>query len=259
MTQLANQQILSLPTFPFPLWQLLDPGPYRRRALLSLGLGFVAGTWGAWWYGLPLWMATFVVLLMLLPVGILKWRTDYQQYGATVMLLSIVLTTQGVHTIEHFVQWAQYHILYWPMRQASGLLSPANAEWVHFVWNWLVLLVVVALIMGGMRNGWAYLLLGVATAHTIEHTYLFVRYLAVLAELRELGINDVTAQGLAGIVGRDGWLARCSIEQLAFVRRIPGLTTAIRLDVHFWWNALEMVCLLAAGHVFLANKWRTNN
>ncbi|MBX3011155.1 MAG: hypothetical protein KF832_06585 [Caldilineaceae bacterium] len=257
MSQLVGQAALAGPTFSFPLARLLDPGRYTRPVLWSLGLGLVAGWWSTWFFRVPVWMATFVVLLVLLPVGVLKWRVDYQRYGATVMLLSIVLTTQGLHTIEHLVQWAQYHLLYWPMRQSSGLLSPANAEWVHFVWNWLILLVVVALIMGGMRNFWAYVLLAVTVAHAVEHTYLFVRYLAVLGELRALGIDNVTAQGLAGIVGRDGWLARCSIDQLAFFRQIPGLTTAIRLDVHFWWNAIEMVCLLAAGHLFLVQRWRT--
>ncbi|MFZ4657145.1 MAG: hypothetical protein ACOYNY_09050 [Caldilineaceae bacterium] len=259
MSQLATQPTLTLPTFSSPLFQLLNPGRNTRAVVISLIVGLIVGWWATWWFGAPLWMSTFVVLAVLMPVGILKWRVDYQRYGATIMLLSIVLTTQGVHTLEHLVQWVQYHLLYWPMRQSSGLLSPANAEWVHFVWNWLVLLVVIALVAGGMRNFWAYLLLAVTLLHAVEHTYLFVRYLAVLAELRELGVDNVTAQGLAGIVGRDGWLARCSIEQLAFVRNIPGLTTAIRLDVHFWWNAIEMVCLLAAGHVFLQNKWRTNN
>jgi hypothetical protein len=257
MSQLATRPILTLPSFYSPLFTLLHPGHYGRAALLSLGVGLVAGWWITWWLGAPLWMSTFVVLVVLLPVGIFKWRVDYQRYGATVALLSIVLTTQGLHTVEHLVQWVQYHILYWPMRLSSGLLSPANAEWVHFVWNWLVLLVVIALVAGGMRNAWAYLLLAVTIAHTVEHTYLFVRYLAVLSELRELGVNDVTAQGLAGIVGRDGWLARCSISQLAFLRRIPGLTTAIRLDVHFWWNAIEMLCLIVAGHVFLNKRWKT--
>jgi len=258
VSQLLSQPTLALPALSLPVLQLLHPGRYTRAVLCSLGLGLLAGWWSTWWFRTPLWLATFVVLLVLLPVGVLKWRVDYRRYGVTIALLSIVLTTQGLHTIEHLVQWVQYHLLYWPMRQSSGLLSPANAEWVHFIWNWLVLLVVVALVMGGMRNFWAYLLLAVTIAHTVEHTYLFVRYLAVLSELRELGVNNVTAQGLAGIVGRDGWLARCSISQLAFFRQLPGLTTAIRLDVHFWWNAIEMLCLLAAGHVFLMNRWRTN-
>jgi len=259
MSQLTSQPTLTLPSLYLPVLQLLNPGKYTRWVLISLGVGFITGWLLMWWLGAPLWMSTFVVLLVLLPVGILKWRVDRLRYGPVVMLLSIVLTTQGVHTIEHMVQWVQYHLFYWPMRQSNGLLSPANAEWVHFIWNWLVLLVVIALVMGGVRNFWAYLLLAVTLAHTAEHTYLFVRYLAVLGELRDLGVNNVTAQGLAGIVGRDGWLARCSISQLAFFRQLPGLTTAIRLDVHFWWNAIEMVCLLAAGHVFLARRWKGQN
>ena len=257
MSQLASQPTITLPPPYLPVLQLLNPGKYTRWVLISLGVGFVAGWWLMRWLGAPLWMSTFVVLAVLMPVGILKWRVDRLRYGPIVMLLSIVLTTQGVHTIEHLVQWVQYHLLYWPMRQSSGLLSPANAEWVHFIWNWLVLLVVIALVMGGMRNFWANLLLAVTLAHTVEHTYLFIRYLEVLAELRKLGVNNVTAQGLAGIVGRDGWLARCSISQLAFLRQLPGLTTAIRLDVHFWWNAIEMVCLLVAGHVFLGRRWKS--
>ena len=37
-------------------------------------------------------------------------------------------------------------------------------------------------------------------------------------------------------------------------RLFAGLTTAVRLDVHFWWNALEMALLLMAGHVYLRKQ-----
>lgn len=158
--------------------QLLHPGRYTRAVLLSLGL---QGCSPCGRECLVVWcaaavLATFVVLLVLLPVGLLKWRVDYQCYGGTIMLLSIVLTTQGLHTIEHLVQWVQYHLLYWPMRQSSGLLSPANSDGLICLATWLVVLVVLALVLGGMRNFWAYLLLAVAVAHTVEHSYLFVCY-----------------------------------------------------------------------------------
>lgn len=32
---------------------------------------------------------------------------------------------------------------------------------------------------------------------------------------------------------------------------LPGLTTAVRLNVHFWWNVVETLLALCAGHVFL--------
>jgi hypothetical protein len=143
------------------------------------------------------------------------------------------------------------------MRQSTGLLSPANAEWVHFVWNWSVFVVVVMLIRGGMRNGLMYMLLGVAFFHGIEHTYTMVRYQLVLRELHAMGVYDVSAQGLPGICGRDGWLARSPLTQGTFVRSLPGITTAVRLDVHFWWNVIEMVLLIGGGHWFLRQQWFT--
>jgi hypothetical protein len=200
-------------------------------------------------------MATLIVLVVLFPIGLLQWRDDLRRDGWLVMLLSIVVVSQGIHSIEHFVQWGQYHVLYWTTRQSNGLLSAANAEWVHFVWNWAVLIVVLLLIKGGMRNFWTYLLLAVAIGHTIEHTYMFIRHLQVLTELRDLGVTLLTAQGLPGICGRDGWLARSEFTRGTFLANIPGITTAIRLDVHFWWNAIEISLVLLAGHFYLRKRF----
>jgi hypothetical protein len=234
-----------------PLFILLNPGKLTLATAISFAIGLTIG-WSFYFiFDFPLWTITLFVLLALTPVGIIKWREDRQLYGQTVMLLSILLIAQGVHSIEHLTQWVQYYILYLPARQSNGLLSAANAEWVHFTWNWLVLTFVVFLIRGGMKNPWMFLLLGVASAHAFEHTYTFTRHLIVLSELRDLQVLNVTAQGLPGIIGRDGWLARSAVTQGSFLSVIPGVTTAMRLDVHFWWNMIEMAFLLAAAHVFL--------
>jgi hypothetical protein len=238
----------------FPLLRLLNPGRLAFAAAVSLAIGLAVSSVAYYFLRIPAWSITAIVLLALMPVGVLKWREDRRRYGATIMLLSIVLITQGVHTIEHIAQWLQYYVLLLPARQSTGLISAANSEWVHFVWNWAVLVVVLALMRGGMRNLPALLLLTVATAHAVEHTYLFVRHYQVLSELREIGVLTVTAQGLPGIVGRDGWLARSSLTQGTFICTLPGLTTAMRLDVHFWWNLIEMGLLLAAGSVFLRSR-----
>jgi hypothetical protein len=238
----------------FPLLRLLAPRQFTKTTWISLAIGLALGILGMQFGGIQRWVATSIVILVLLPVAVLKFRDDRRLYGTTVMLLSILVTAQGAHAIEHIVQWVQYHMLFWTMRQSNGLLSAANAEWVHFVWNWAVLLMVVAIMMGGMRNGWAYLLLAITVAHTFEHTYMFIRHLEVLSELRRLGVTTVTAQGLPGILGRDGWLARSVFTQGTFLCSIPGLTTATRLDVHFWWNVLEAGLLLAAGHVYLRQR-----
>jgi hypothetical protein len=232
-----------------PLLDLINPREQTRLALLMLAIGLLAAAGAMRWLGMPLWGATALVLVLLLPAGIVKWRGDAQRYGRVVMVLSILVTAQGFHTLEHIAQWIQYHILRWPSFVSSGLISSLNAEWVHFVWNWAVLLTVIYLVRGGMHNPWAWLLLAWTTAHTFEHSYMMVRYLLVLQDLRALGITNVAAQGLPGILGRDGWLASSELTQGTFICRFPGLTTAIRLDVHFWWNIGETALLLLAGNM----------
>ncbi|MFN3980619.1 MAG: hypothetical protein ACK4SA_09575 [Caldilinea sp.] len=247
---LATPQMLDIQT-AFPLLRLLNPKQHTRLVLALLLIGLIISYLAVAMGWLPLWGATALTLVVLLPAGVLKWRDDCHRYGATIMGLSILATAQGLHTVEHLVQWTQYHLFYLTMRQSNGLLSPANAEWVHFVWNWLVLIAVVALMFGGMRGVWMWLLLVVAAFHTIEHSYTFIRYQMILRELTAMDVLNVTAQGLPGIVGRDGWLARSEWTRGTWICTIPGLTTAVRLDVHFWWNAIEMTFLALAGHFYL--------
>ncbi len=237
-----------------PVLTLLAPGPRLRLTVLALLAGLAIAGVAVYVTGWPAWVFSAIVLATLLPVGIGKWVEEKQRFGMVVMLLSLLLTAQGVHTIEHIVQWVQYHGLGWTPRQSNGLVSAANAEWVHFVWNWAVLIMVVILMRGGMRNWLAWLLLGVAAFHAVEHTYTLIQNLAVLDALRGLGVTRLTAQGLPGIVGRDGWLARSPLTQGTFICSLPWLTTAVRLDVHFWWNVLETVLLLGAGNIFLLKR-----
>ena len=234
------------------LLELIDPREQTRSMLIQLALGVAVGVAAMRWWGIPLWLATVGVLLVLLMPAILKWRGDLRRFGATATVISILLAMQGFHSVEHAAQLIEYHVLNWPMRLSSGLVSAANAEWIHFLWNWIVLAVVVYLLRAGMRNPWAWLLLAWSLAHTLEHTYLFVRYLEVLAELRRMGITDVGAQGLPGILGRDGWLASSAATQGTFLCRLPGVTTAPRLDIHFWWNTGETILLILAAGAYCA-------
>jgi hypothetical protein len=234
-----------------PLLDLISLREQTHFILLMLAIGLLAAAGAMRWLGLPLWAATALVLALLLPPAIVKWRGDARRYGHIAMVLCVVVTAQGFHTLEHIAQWIQYHVLRWPSFVSSGLISTLNAEWVHFVWNWAVLLTVIYLVRGGMRNPWAWLLLAWTTAHTIEHSYMMARYLIVLQDLRAMGVTNVAAQGLPGILGRDGWLASSELTQGTFICRLPGVTTAVRLDVHFWWNIGETTLLLLAGNMYL--------
>jgi hypothetical protein len=234
-----------------PLLDLLNLRGQKRVFVLMLVLGLVAAAGAMRWLGLPLWAATALVLALLIPPAIVKWRGDAQRYGRIAMVIGILVTAQGFHTLEHLAQWIQYHILRWPSFVSSGLISTLNAEWVHFIWNWAVLLTAIYLVRGGMRNPWAWLLLAWTTAHTFEHSYMMMRYLIVLQDMRALGVTNVAAQGLPGILGRDGWLATSALTQGTFICRLSGVTTAVRLDVHFWWNIGETMLLLLAGNMYL--------
>lgn len=240
-----------------PLLLLLDPRERLATILSIIVLGGLLAANVVLKFGIPLWQASFGVLVGLLFPAALKWREDARLFGDVAMVLCILVALQGFHTIEHIVQWAQYHILRWPSFRSSGLLSAFNSEWVHFVWNWGFLLICIWLFARGMRGPWAVLLLVWASAHTFEHTYMMWRYQQTLQELSLLNTVGISAQGLPGILGRDGWLATADATQNTFLCRIPGLTTAVRIDVHFWWNVGEIMLLLPAANAYMSKIVRT--
>jgi hypothetical protein len=244
---------------PSPVLVLLHPRRATRLLLLALTIGLIAGGLLVALAGLPLWGATTVAVGLLLYPAIRKWRDDLARWGAGVMVLSVLLVLQGFHTVEHIAQYIEYHLLGWLPKESSGLISAANVEWVHFAWNWSVLLIVAYLIWTArMRNVWAWLLLIWATAHTLEHTYLFVRYLQTVQLLEAQGSSTSFAQGLPGIIGRDGWLATSGVSTpgIGLICRLaPPLVTTLRLDVHFWWNVGETTLLLLAAHTHLRRLW----
>jgi hypothetical protein len=242
------------PLFAFPrlpVIDLLNPRRHTRFFVLMLAIGLIVAGSAMQWLGMPLWAATIVVLALLFPPAILKWRVDKRRYGQVAMVLCILMMAQGFHSFEHLAQWIQYHILRWPTFVSTGLISTLNAETVHFIWNWGVFFTIAYLVRGGMRGPWGWILMAWITAHALEHSYLMARYVMVLQDLRTLGVVNIGAQGLPGILGRDGWLATSSVTQGTFICRMPGLTTAVRLDVHFWWNITETILLQFAGHFYL--------
>lgn len=242
---------MNTPITQLPLLALLHPRGQQRLLAGALGLGALLGWLAVTRLSMPLWSAAVLTLALLLYPAARKWRRDSELVGAPTTLLSVLLITQSLHTAEHITQWVQHHMLGWPPKAASGIISPLNAEIVHFGWNWGVLLAVAVLLGAGFRGRWMWALGLWAAAHTAEHTYLFVNYLAEVQRLAAAGLPLDAAQGLPGVFGRGGWLAASASGDglLAFVCGLaPALTSAPRLDVHFWWNAGEILLLVAAAH-----------
>lgn len=238
-----------------PILAVLHPREHMRlvgvSGTMALGGAIISRVLFDW----VLWQAVALFLVVMAVPGVIKWRADAKRFGATAAVAGALIAVQGLHSVEHVTQWAQRHIFHEPLRQANGLLSPANSEWVHFLWNWSVMIPVAFLMFRGMRGFWGWAFFAWATAHTLEHTYMFVRYLQMSAELRGLGFGDVTAQGLPGIFGRGGWLDLNAGPQVqVYCRLIPGVTTADRVDTHFVWNAGEILLALPAIHQLLRSK-----
>ena len=180
--------------------------------------------------------ASLIAVGILAVPATLKWRDDVKKLGLTATVLSVLLILQGFHTFEHFAQVIQYYLLDWSAGRSLGLITAANAEWIHFSWNWLVTLGVIFLVVRGLRNPFAYALLGWAVlAQLGTHVSLDSLLSAYGGGERalELGTFQVS-QSMPGVLGRDGFLAL-----QPWCGRIPGLTSAPRVAVHFWWNAGE--------------------
>jgi hypothetical protein len=225
------------------LGSVLNPG--RRSLIIFIGIVLAVIVWsflvgyGAMSMSRASALAFGLVIIAVSP----KWIDDTKRWGIPVGLLGVLITLQSLHMLEHATQMVQFYYLKLPAGTSLGLISALNVEWVHFTWNWLVWGLTVYLVVRGLRNPWSYVLLAWATLHSLEHTYLLIRYLQVLRELGPLGLPPLTVtQALPGVLGRNGWLALSE-----WCARIPGLTTAPRSVIHFWWNAGEVVLLLLAS------------
>ncbi len=240
----------------WPILRVLDPHEHARLVMATGTASLSGAIYARRFLEWQLWQAVaFVLVIMAVPAA-LKWRADARRFGVTAAVAGALLTVQGLHAIEHLTQWVQRHVFHESLRNSNGLLSPANSEWVHFLWNWSVLIPIVFLMFRGMRGFWGWALFAWATAHTLEHTYMFVRYLQVSSELRALGFDDVTAHGLPGIFGAGGWLdLNASGSTRAFCSLIvPSGTTAGRVDTHFVWNTGEVMLAVPAVHSLLRRR-----
>lgn len=230
------------------LLELLDFRNRRALALLAAAVGLILAGAAVYGAGMPVWGGSLIFLgTLAVPVG-LKWWDDFRRLGVAAFALSALLMLQGLHFVEHATQMVQYYLLDRPPALSQGFISSLNIEWVHFIWNLAVWVLTVYLLRRGMAGGWGWALLLWTTGHTLEHAYLLARYLQVMQELVALGLPGFgVSQALPGILGRDGWLAESNI-----CGQIPGLTTAPRVTIHFFWNLGETALLLFAAHFNLS-------
>jgi hypothetical protein len=134
------------------------------------------------------------------------------------LLLGFLALSQTAHLLEHVAQMIQIHMLHLVGSSAQGIVGQLNIEWVHFIWNALVLVMLLVLLPHFRTNPWLIAVTPLAAWHFLEHSVMIATYV-------QTGVS-----GTPGLVSSGGLL-------------FGGLPIA-RPDLHFLYNLVETVPLL---------------
>ena len=140
-------------------------------------------------------------------------------------LLGFLAISQTAHLFEHVAQMVQIHVLHLAGANAQGIVGQLNIEWVHFIWNAIVLVTLLVLLPHFRTNPWLIAVTPLAAWHFVEHSVMIATYI-------KTGVP-----GTPGLLSSGGLL-------------FGGLPIA-RPDLHFLYNLVETVPLLAAWLVEL--------
>ncbi|MBI4506562.1 MAG: cyclic nucleotide-binding domain-containing protein [Chloroflexi bacterium] len=189
------------------------------RIIVLTALASYVGQLLAILQGWPLWAIVLATLLPWAPILFLETAWTYRHFQ-WLALFYILVVTQGGHFLEHLTQVTQIHVLGLRGADSRGVFGQLDIEWVHFTWNTWVLIAIVLLLVRFPRNGWLWITLLVAGWHEVEHAYIMSVYLTT---------------------GREGTPGLLSVRGA-----IAGGLPLIRPDLHFMYNVLETVPLVAA-------------
>lgn len=197
---------------------LIPPGCGR----LFVVAGAVAGGIIAlgWAFGLPTdVVGPLAVLPLLAPLlKVSDWTVN--RYGVWVAAFLAFMLMQVAHFGEHVAQMIQIHLLSQPVGDAHGIVGKLDIEWVHFIWNSIVVAAAVALLWHFRSNPWLWLTAAVAVWHLGEHVAI------------------MTVFWDTGLAGDPGLLAQGG--------RLGGGFGLARPDLHFLYNVVETVPLVIA-------------
>ena len=139
-------------------------------------------------------------------------------------VFTLLVLAQTGHLFEHVWQMIQIHALGLTGSDARGFVGQLDIEWVHFVWNAVVVAILGALLMHSHSNRWLVVACLVAAWHLIEHDVIMMSFLAT------------------GIPGSPGLLASGG--------SLGGGLPLARADLHFVYNVVE------AATIAVAYRWQ---
>jgi hypothetical protein len=135
-------------------------------------------------------------------------------------LFSLIALTQTAHLLEHVAQIVQIHLLGVRGAAARGIVGQLDLEWVHFIWNTAVVVVLALLLLRYRDNRWLVVATAIASWHLIEHDVIMQTFL------------------VTGIPGSPGLLASGGL--------IAGGLPIARPDLHFLYNLVETAAIVWA-------------
>ena len=124
--------------------------------------------------GWPLWARGLAVVLPWIPVFAREVAWVYRRYGWLALFYVLVVGQTG-HFLEHVAQ--MIHVLDFQGAGARGIFGTLDIEWVHFIWNTWVLLIVLVLLGRFRANRWLWLVLLLSGWHEVEHVAILRVYL----------------------------------------------------------------------------------
>jgi hypothetical protein len=206
-----------------------------KRIPLKITILSVLATFGALIVGMiDGWQLWVIALTMIMPwiflfAFELQWSyTHYHWF--TIFYITVLM--QGGHMLEHVAQIIQIHVFDYAPEHAHGIFGALDVEWVHFVWNSLLLLFNILLIKKFPKNIFLWINAVAVLWHQMEHSYIMWVYLTT-------GIS-----GDPGLLSQGGFLF--------------GGLPFIRAEIHFIYNILETFPLAIAFILQLRtsyNEW----
>lgn len=159
------------------------------------------------------WQIYVIIILLFMPFYIFESLLIARR-SAMLALFFVLMVAQSMHFIEHIAQVTQIHLLGLSGSQAHGLIGMLDLEWVHFVFDGIIIpICTVALLIAFRRNVYLWILLPLAFWHAAEHVVIISYYIRT------------------GIAGSPGLLAQGGL--------INGGLPITRPDLHFLYNLAE--------------------
>lgn len=173
-------------------------------ATMIISALLILAFWAMSW---PLWQVGLLILAVWTPLVLIQTRSVYRQQPWLALLFVLVIT-QGGHTIEHFSQMIEMHVLGMKGMMARGIIGVLDMEWVHLTWSSWFLVLCAILVYGFRHNKLLWMLLIFAIYHECEHIYI----VSVYVRTHVMGTPGLLAHG--GLIGGGLPIARPELHFL---------------------------------------------